>query len=127
MPRKKPNIFIPAGRNVSRRDELNQLVLNVIDDSFIYDYRGDEVELTEDNFLKVTLNNKRFIVDTFKLDDFKDYVKVYLYSVEQEKDSYDISVVENNIVITFNKLITRVQEDVLAADFVVKGKITEVS
>lgn len=127
MPRKKPNIFIPVGRNVSRRSELNQLVLDIIDDSFIYDYRGDDVEVLEGNLLKVTLQNKRFITDTFKLDDFRDYVRVFLYSVEQEKESYDIEVDGNDIVITFNKIITRLPEDVLAADFVVKGKITEVS
>jgi hypothetical protein len=72
------------------------------------------------------LRNKKFIIDTLVVDVIEDYIDVYLYGVRQPQDRYNVSIVGNDIIITFVEDITRVPQDVIASDFKVKGKIVEV-
>ena len=46
--------------------------------------------------------------------------------MEQPQDRYSVVQSGNNIVITFNKSITRLPQDVLKGNFVIKGRITQV-
>ena len=124
MARLKPNINIPSGRR-DRQGFIN-FVREVVEDSFLFQFQPDELELVDGELFILTLINKKFIEDTLKVDIPQDYVKVYLFSVEQSQDRYNVVQNGNNIVITFNKSITRLPQDVLKGNFVIKGRITQV-
>jgi hypothetical protein len=72
------------------------------------------------------LNNKRFIFDILEIDDVRDYIDVYLFGVKQPQDRYNAEVVGNNIIVTFVADITRLPNEVNAANFEIKGKIAEI-
>ena len=71
----------------------------------------------------MTLNNKKFVFEEIKVDNLSDYVDVYLMGVKKTSDTY--SVIDNgtNIVISFNQGITYTPNEIIASDFLIKGKI----
>lgn len=124
MARRKPNISIPSYKK--SRQTFENFVLEVIEDSFRFEFTPDEIELLEGNLFKLTLSDKQFIEDTLKVDIPQDYVKIFLLSVEQPKDRYIVQQLNNDIVITFNKDITRLPQDIRKSDFKIKGRIRQV-
>lgn len=123
MARVKPNISIPSYKK--SRQTFENFVLEVIEDSFRFEFIPDEISLVNDLFV-LTLTNKEFIEDTLKVDIPQDYVKVYLFSIEQPKDRYSIVQSNNNIVITFKEPITRLSQDVIKENFRIKGRIRSI-
>lgn len=126
MARIKPNINIPAGLGKRYRKNFRELVLKVNTDTFIFEVQPNSIELLNSVLFQLFLQNKKFVIDTLQVDTFKDYVSVFLFGVEQPQDRYTVSVVENDIIITFVENITRIPQDVRASDFRIKGKIVEV-
>jgi hypothetical protein len=126
MARIKPNINIPAGLGNRYRKNFRDLVLKVNRDTFLFEVQPDSIELLNNVFFQLFLRNKKFVIDTLKVDVIEDYISVYLFGVKQPQDRYVVSVVGNDIIITFVEDITRVPQDVIASDFKVKGKIVEV-
>jgi hypothetical protein len=126
MARIKPNINIPAGLGNRYRKNFRDLVLKVNIDTFLFEVQPDSIELLNNVFFQLFLRNKKFVIDTLKVDVIEDYISVYLFGVKQPQDRYVVSVVGNDIIITFVEDITRVPQDVIASDFKVKGKIVEV-
>lgn len=126
MSKNKPNINIAAGLGKSYRKNFRQLVLEVNRDTFLFEVEPNSIELLNNVFFQLFLRNKKFVIDTLKVDVDEDYIDVYLYGVRQPQDRYIVSIVDNDIVITFTEDITRVPQDVIASDFKIKGKIVEV-
>jgi hypothetical protein len=127
MARRLPNI--DRGNDLVKKQRLafKEFVLNVNKDTFIYSFNPDVVVLDESNtFFTLTLNNKKIIVDRLQIDDFKDYIDVYLFGVKQPQDRYSVTIINSNIVVTFFVDITRVPTDVKSTDFEIKGKIVEI-
>ncbi len=127
MARRLPNI--DRGNDLVKKQRLafKEFVLNVNKDTFIYSFNPDGVVLDESNtFFTLTLNNKKIIVDRLQIDDFKDYIDVYLFGVKQPQDRYSVTIINSNIVVTFFVDITRVPTDVKSTDFEIKGKIVEI-
>jgi hypothetical protein len=127
MGRNLPNI--DNGRDLIKRQRLafKEFVLNVNKDTFIYSFNPDTLILDETNtFFTLTLINKKIIIDRLQVDDFKDYIDVYLFGVKQPQDRYSVEVSGNNIIVTFFVDITRVPTDVLPTNFEIKGKISEI-
>ena len=126
MARTKPNINIPAGLGNRYRKNFRDLVLQVNRDTFLFEVQPDSIELLNNVFFQLFLRNKKFVIDTLKVDVIEDYISVYLFGVKQPQDRYVVSLVGNDIIITFVEDITRVPQDVIASDFRIKGKIVEV-
>jgi hypothetical protein len=128
MARKAP--YIPIGNTtlVKDRTEFNQFVLNVIKDTFIYDVVPSLIELDSETNTLFTLYlfDKKIIIDGLEVDEYSDYVDVYLFGIKQPQDRYSAEVVENNIIVTFVADITRLPNEVSAANFEIKGKIVEI-
>lgn len=121
MARVKPNISIPSSKK--SRQTFENFVLEVIEDSFRFEFTPDEISLIDGELFVLTLSNKQFIEDTLKVDVPQDYVRIYLFSIEQPQDIYSIVQNNNNIVITFNQSITRLPQDVVRGNFRIKGRI----
>jgi hypothetical protein len=126
MGKDRPNINIASGLGKRYRKNFRDLVLQVNRDTFIFEFQPNSIELLNNVFFQLFLRNKKFIIDTLVVDVIEDYIDVYLYGVRQPQDRYVVSVVGNDIIITFVEDITRVPQDVIASDFKVKGKIVEV-
>ena len=121
------------------REGFKDFVLNVIKDTFVYQYMPDSVVLDESETLfTLTLQNKRFVIDFLEIDNVEDYIDVYLYGVKEPQERYQVTgsyadVVGNDIVINFTQDITRVPTAVVEEfesgieTFVIKGKIVEVN
>ena len=124
MARVKPNINIPSGKR-DRQTFINY-VRAVVEDSFLFEYVPNELELVNGELFILTLTDKKFIEDTLKVDISQDYVKIYLFSVEQPQDKYVINQVGNNIVVEFNQSIARLPQNVVKENFRIKGRITQV-
>lgn len=124
MSRPRPNIRIPSVKK--SRQVFENFVLEVIEDSFKFEFTPDEIQLIDGEIFVLTLTNKKFIEDTLKVDVPSDYVKIYLLSVEQPQDRYTITQSGNNIVITFSESITRLPQDVIKENFRIRGRITQV-
>lgn len=124
MSRPRPNIRIPSVKK--SRQVFEDFVLEVIEDSFRFEFTPDIIQLVNNELFVLTLTNKKFIEDTLKVDVSPDYVKIYLLSVEQPQDRYIIAQTGNNIVITFNEPITRLPQDVIKENFRIRGRITQV-
>ncbi len=127
MPRRIPNI--DRGNDLIKKQRLafKEFVLNVNKDTFTYSYSPNQIVLDETKtFFTLTLLNKKIIVDRLQIDDFKDYIDVYLFGVKQPQDRYSVNIDNNNIIVTFFVDITRVPSDVKSTDFEIKGKIVEV-
>ena len=127
MTRKLPNIDRANSLTKRDRTEFRNFVTDVIIDTFIYKYIPTSISLDGTGTLfTLTLENKRFIIDILEVDNVKDYIDVYLFGVIQPQDRYNVSVVGNNIIVTFTVYITRLPADVVRTDFEVKGKIAEI-
>jgi len=126
MGKDRPNINIASGLGKRYRKNFRDLVLQVNRDTFIFEFQPNSIELLNNVFFQLFLGNKKFIIDTLAVDVIEDYISVYLYGVRQPQDRYVVSIVGNDIIITFVEDITRVPQDVIASDFKVKGKIVEV-
>lgn len=124
MARVKPNISIPSFKK--SRQNFENFVLEVIEDSFRFEFIPDEISLIDDELFVLTLKNKKFIEDTLKVDVSSDYVKIYLLSIEQPQERYSVVQTNNDIIITFNKSITRLPQEVFKEQFRIKGRIRQV-
>jgi hypothetical protein len=126
MGRTVPNIDINSTQKLRDRVGFKDFVLQVATDTFIYSYNPTTIEVTNEIYFTLTLQNKRFIFDILELDNVKDYIDVYLFGVKQPQDRYTAIVNGNNIVVTFVADITRLPNEVRVADFEIKGKIAEI-
>ena len=126
MSRKTPNIDL--GTTLKKRDRLGfkEFVLRVNTDTFVYSYTPDSIGVSDSIYFTLVLFNKRFVIDILEVDNIKDYIDIYLYGVKQPQDRYEVRVDGNNIVVTFTADITRLPEEVSAADFEIKGKIVDI-
>lgn len=126
MGRKTPNIVL--GTSLKKRDRLGfkEFVLKVNIDTFLYKFNPSDIEVVDGIFFILYLRNKKFMIDELQVDTIKDYIDIYLYGVKQSQNRYTIQVTENDIIIQFTEGITRLPNDVLSNDFVVKGKIAEI-
>lgn len=126
----RPKPHIDLGSITKRRDRLSfkNFVLEVIDDTFIFEVTPTSISLDEDTdtLFTLILDGYRFVYEDLVVADSKDYLDVYLYGVKQEGDKYNVTFDDTSITITFTQSITRVPTDVVRTDFEVKGKIAEI-
>jgi len=127
MARKKPNIDL--GNITKRRDRqfFKNFVLEVIEDTFIFEVTPTSISLDDDTetLFTLVLDGYRFVYEDLVVSDSKDYLDVYLYGVKQG-ENYDVTFDDTSITITFTESITRVPADVVETDFEIKGKITQI-
>ena len=124
MTRTKPNINIGNANLPGDRAQLKSLILQSITDTFIYQFSPDDIRLDETgNLFTLYLYNKRLVEDILPIDNFSDYVDVYLFGVKQPNGRYLVIHNDTDVVIQFNVGITRVPADVVNTDFLIKGKI----
>ncbi len=126
MRRSVPNIDIDTTQKLRDRSSFKEFVLQVNTDTFTYSYNPTTIQIENDIYFTLILENKRFIFDILELDDVTDYIDVYLFGVKQPQDRYKASVNQNNIIVTFVANITRLPKEVSATDFEIKGKIAEI-
>ena len=126
MGRTVPNIDINSTQKLRDRAGFKDFVLQVATDTFIYSYNPNTIQIADEIYFTLTLQNKRFIFDILELDNVKDYIDVYLFGVKQPQDRYTALVDGNNIVVTFVADITRLPNEVNTTDFEIKGKIAEI-
>jgi hypothetical protein len=124
MRRKVPNIHIGSTTKKRDRESFKNFVLDVITDTFIYEYSPTSISLAGELFT-LNLNDYRFVYEDLQVDDVKDYIDVYLYGVKEPQNRYDVTFTPTSITIVFNQSITRVPADVVRTDFEIKGKIVE--
>ena len=126
MRRQVPNIILDTTQKLRDRAGFKEFVLQVNTDTFTYSYTPNSISVQDDIYFTLNLNNKRFIFDILEIDDVRDYIDVYLFGVKQPQDRYNAEVVGNNIIVTFVADITRLPNEVNAANFEIKGKIAEI-
>jgi hypothetical protein len=126
MRRQVPNITLDTTQKLRDRAGFKEFVLQVNTDTFTYSHIPNSISVQNDTYFILTLENKRFIFDILEVDDVRDYIDVYLFGVKQPQDRYSAEVVENNIIVTFVADITRLPNEVSAANFEIKGKIVEI-
>jgi hypothetical protein len=126
MRRQVPNITLDTTQKLRDRAGFKEFVLQVNTDTFTYSYTPNSISVQDDIYFTLTLENKRFIFDILEVDDVRDYIDVYLFGVKQPQDRYNAEVVGNNIIVTFVADITRLPNEVNAANFEIKGKIAEI-
>jgi hypothetical protein len=126
MRRQVPNITLDTTQKLRDRAGFKEFVLQVNTDTFTYSYTPNSISVQDDIYFTLNLNNKRFIFDILEIDDVRDYIDVYLFGVKQPQDKYNAEVVGNNIIVTFVADITRLPNEVNAANFEIKGKIAEI-
>jgi hypothetical protein len=126
MRRQVPNINLDTTQKLRDRMAFKEFVLQVNTDTFTYSFNPDLVSVQNQIYFTLTLTNKKFIFDILTVDDVTEYIDVYLFGVKQPQDRYNASVNGNNIIVTFVADITRLPNEVNAADFEIKGKIAEI-
>ena len=126
MRRQVPNITLDTTQKLRDRAGFKEFVLQVNTDTFTYSYTPNSISVQDDIYFTLNLNNKRFIFDILEIDDVRDYIDVYLFGVKQPQDRYNAEGVGNNIIVTFVADITRLPNEVNAANFEIKGKIAEI-
>jgi hypothetical protein len=126
MRRQVPNIILDTTQKLRDRAGFKEFVLQVNTDTFTYSYTPDNISVQDDIYFTLNLNNKRFIFDILEIDDVRDYIDVYLFGVKQPQDRYNAEVIGNNIIVTFTADITRLPNEVNAANFEIKGKIAQI-
>lgn len=126
MARQLPNVVVPTSLKMRDRLGFKEFVLKVNTDTFLFEFQPNELEVVNDTIFILYLRNKRFLIDDLQVDDTKDYIDIYLYGVKQPQDRYNVEVIESDIIITFTESITRLPNDVLTTDFIIKGKIAEI-
>ena len=117
MSKQKPNIITPY----NDKQRIKNLILEVIDDTFIYTHIPDTVTL--DEFITLTLLNKKFVFQDVAVDRLADYVDVFAAGLKQKDNSYSVIDDGSNIVITFTESLGMDDSLYSADDFEVKGKI----
>jgi len=125
MARRKPNIDVGSITTKRDRESFKNFVLEVIEDTFIFEVIPTSISLDGDLFTLV-LNGYRFVYEDLVVADSKDYIDVYLYGVKQTSDKYDVTFNDTSITISFYESITRVPAEVERTDFEIKGKIAEI-
>ena len=118
MSRKKPNIITPF----DTKAQTNNFIQNIFDDMFVSHHTPDSISL-DGVIFTLTLSNKKFVSEELKIDSSPDYVDIYLQSVKTPSSYYEIVDDGTNIVVTFNRAIAASPDDIVAGDFLVKGKI----
>lgn len=118
MSRRKPNIIVPY----DTKAQTDNLIQNIFDDMFVTQHTPDLISLDGELFT-LTLSNKKFVSEEVKIDSSADYVDIYLQSVKKDSSTYSIKDDGTDIVVTFNQSITARPADIVAGDFIVKGKI----
>ena len=127
MPRQKPNININNSSLPGDRNQLKDLILQAITDTFIYSYYPNDITLDgTGNLFTLYLYNKYLVIDALQVDNYSDYVDVYLYGIKQPNERYTITTDGTDITIEFNVSITLVPNEVIKSDFEIKGKIVEI-
>lgn len=116
--KKKPNIVTPF----DNKKRFKDLVLNVISDSWIYSTIPDTLSL-DGVLFTLTLLNKKFVFEDIKVDTLQDYVDVYLQGIKLPSNVYTVTDDGTDIIINFTEDITRVPNEILVDNFLVKGKI----
>lgn len=124
MRRNVPNINVGSTTIKRDRESFKNFVLDVITDTFIYEYSPTSISLDGELF-NLFLDGYRFVYEDLQVDNVKDYVDVYLYGVKQPQDRYGVTFTPTSISIVFTESITRVPADVVRTDFEIKGKIVE--
>ena len=127
MARKKPIVNIGSTQKKRDRESFKNFVLEVIEDTFLYEATPTTIPLDGDTqtLFTLVLDGYRFVYEELVVSDSKDYLDVYLYGVKQI-DNYDVTFDATSITITFTESITRVPTDVVEVDFEIKGKITQI-
>lgn len=128
MARKKPIVNIGSTQKKRDREFFKNFVLEVIEDTFIFEVEPTSISLDGDTqtLFTLVLNGYRFVYEDLIVSDSKDYLDVYLYGVKQI-ENYDVTFDSTSITITFTESITLKPTDgVVAGDFNIKGKITEI-
>ena len=127
MARKKPIVNIGSTQKKRDRESFKNFVLEVIEDTFLYEVTPTTISLDGDTqtLFTLVLSGYRFVYEDLVVSDSKDYLDVYLYGVKQT-NNYDVTFDDTSITITFIENITRVPTDVVRTDFEIKGKITEI-
>ena len=125
MARRKPNIDVGSITTKRDRESFKNFVLEVIEDTFIFEVIPTSISLDGELFTLV-LNGYRFVYEDLVVADSKDYIDVYLYGVKQTSDKYGVTFNDTSITISFYESITRVPAEVERTDFEVKGKIAEI-
>ena len=128
MARTKPNIDLGNINKRRDRESFKNFVLEVIEDTFIFEATPTTISLDGETQTLFTLNldGFRFVYEDLVVADSKDYLDVYLYGVKQTNDRYLVTFDTTSIIITFTESITRVPTDVISTDFEIKGKITQI-
>lgn len=120
----KPNPNIPK-LPFNNRGRLKALIEEVINDTFTYEYTPDEISFPNE-LIRIVLLNKKFSIEEMAISSPKSYTDVYLQGIKQRNDGYEITLIDNNIVIEFNSLIAYRQFELVVTDFIVKGKIVSI-
>ena len=127
MARKKPIVNIGSTQKKRDRESFKNFVLEVIEDTFIFEVTPTSISLDDETetLFKLVLDGYRFVYEDLVVSDSKDYLDVYLYGVKQ-MENYDVTFDDTSITITFDESITRVPADVVENNFEIKGKITQI-
>ena len=142
--RPKPHIDLGSITKKRDRQSFKNFVLEVIEDTFIFEVTPTSISLNGELFTLVLgpvdnsspvdgdftdygdIKGYRFVYEDLVVADSKDYLDVYLYGVKQPSDRYGVTFDDTSITITFTENITRVPADVVRTDFEIKGKIAEI-
>ena len=113
-----PKIIVPF----DDKQRFKNLVLEVINDSWIYSISPDSISL-DGVLFTLTLSNKKFVFEDIKVDATSDYIDVYLQGVKKPSNTYVVTDNGNDIIIEFTQTIALRPIDIVKEDFLVKGKI----
>jgi ribosome biogenesis SPOUT family RNA methylase Rps3 len=113
-----PKIIVPF----DDKQRFKDLVLNVIEDSWIYTVAPNSISL-DGVLFTLTLSNKKFVFEDIKVDGLSDYIDVYLQGIKKASNTYEVIDNGNDIIISFNQTITLRPQDIVKEDFLIKGKI----
>ena len=125
MSRKPPNIYIGTTIKRPNRESFKNFVLEVIEDTFIFEFTPTSISLDGELFTLI-LDGIQFVYEDLQVDNAIDYLDVFLFGVKQPKDRYSVTFDESSITISFNQSITLDPNSVVKEDFDVKGKLKEI-
>jgi|SRR6056300_506601 hypothetical protein len=108
-------IFEVIPTSISLNGELFTLVLGPVDNSNPPDGDYDDPQYDEGVYVQDVKDIKgyRFVYEDLVVADSKDYLDVYLYGVKQI-DNYNVTFDDTSITITFTEGITRIPADVVS-------------
>jgi len=116
--KKKPNIIVPF----NDRKRFKNLIQEIINDTTIFTHVPDSISLVGVLFT-ITLSNKKFVYEELGIDNMADYVDLYLQGIKKTASVYSVADNGSDIIIQTTESITLEPADIVASDFVVKGKI----